>query len=62
VGGTPELVVQYRAMGFDYVAIASDLGLLMRGAIAAVQSLQTRDATAQVHSLTAGTHIESSGY
>jgi hypothetical protein len=34
----------------------------MRGAIAAVQSLQTRDATAQVHSLTGGTHIESSGY
>jgi 2-keto-3-deoxy-L-rhamnonate aldolase RhmA len=62
VGGTPELVVQYRAMGFDYVAIASDLGLLMRGAIAAVQSLQTRDATAQVHTLTGGTHIESSGY
>ena len=32
VGGTPEVVAQYRAMGFDFVAIASDLGLLMRGA------------------------------
>jgi 2-keto-3-deoxy-L-rhamnonate aldolase RhmA len=39
VGGTADLVEQYRAMGFDYVAIASDLGLLMRGAKAAVERL-----------------------
>ena len=39
VGGTAEVVEQYRAMGFDYVAIASDLGLLMRGAKAAVERL-----------------------
>lgn len=32
VGGTPEVVAQYLAMGFDFVAIASDLGLLMRSA------------------------------
>lgn len=32
VGGTPEVVAQYRAMGFDFVAVASDLGLLMRAA------------------------------
>lgn len=32
VGGTPETVARYRAMGFDFVAIASDLGLLMRAA------------------------------
>ncbi len=41
VGGTPEVVQQYREMGFDFVAIASDLGLLMRaaqGAIAAVRA------------------------
>ncbi len=41
VGGTPEVVQQYRAMGFDFVAIASDLGLLMRaaqGAVAAVRA------------------------
>ena len=40
VGGTPEIVARYREMGFDYVAIASDLGLLMRaaqGAFAAVR-------------------------
>ncbi len=40
VGGTPEVVTQYRAMGFDYVAIASDLGLLMRGLQGAVKALQ----------------------
>ncbi len=62
VGGTPELVVQYRAMGFDFVAIASDLGLLMRGAIAAVHSLQTQEGVTQVHSLTGGTHTDGGGY
>ena len=40
VGGTPELVRDYRAMGFDFVAIASDLGLLMRAATGAVQALR----------------------
>lgn len=42
VGGTPEVVAQYRAMGFTYVAVASDLGLLMRGAIAAAQALKAQ--------------------
>jgi 2-keto-3-deoxy-L-rhamnonate aldolase RhmA len=32
VGGTPEVVAQYRAIGYDFVAVASDLGLLMRAA------------------------------
>ena len=40
VGGTVELVQQYRAMGFDYVAIASDLGFLMRAAQGAVAALK----------------------
>ncbi len=39
VGGTPEVVAQYRAMGFDFVAVASDLGIMMRGAQAAVKAL-----------------------
>ena len=30
IGGTPEMVAQYRAIGFDFVAIASDLGLLIQ--------------------------------
>ena len=58
VGGTPELVVQYRAMGFCFVAVASDLGLLMRGATAAVNALKTQEGTDQVHSLTTGTKVE----
>ena len=62
VGGTPELVVQYRAMGFDYVAIASDLGLLMRGAQAAVKALTTADGETHVHTLSGGTQTSSGGY
>jgi 2-keto-3-deoxy-L-rhamnonate aldolase RhmA len=42
VGGTPEIVAQYRDMGFDFLAIASDLGLLMRGAQAAAAAVRAR--------------------
>jgi 2-keto-3-deoxy-L-rhamnonate aldolase RhmA len=55
VGGTPELVVQYRAMGYHYVAIGSDLGLLMRGAQAAVKALTTPEGEEHVHTLAHGT-------
>lgn len=41
VGGTPEVVATYREMGFDFLAIASDLGLLMRGAQAALTAVRT---------------------
>jgi 2-keto-3-deoxy-L-rhamnonate aldolase RhmA len=41
VGGTVEVVRQYRAAGFDYVAIASDLGLMMRAAQDAVTALKS---------------------
>ena len=44
VGGNPETVAQYRAMGYDFVAVASDLGLLMRAAQAAAQALRAMDA------------------
>lgn len=54
VGGTPDVVAQYRAIGFDFVGIASDLGLMMRGAAAALSALKTQD-TDIVHSVTAGT-------
>lgn len=46
VGGTVEVVRQYRAAGFDFVAIASDLGLLMRAAQAAVAALGPSGASA----------------
>ena len=58
VGGTPEVVVQYRAMGFNYVAIGSDLGLLMRGAQAAVKALTTPDGETHVHTLSGGTQTQ----
>lgn len=46
VGGNAETVAQYRAMGYDFVAVASDLGLLMRAAQAAAQALRAIDAPA----------------
>jgi 2-keto-3-deoxy-L-rhamnonate aldolase RhmA len=58
VGGTPEVVTRYRAAGYDYVAVASDLGLLMRGAQAAVNALRQGDAAPQVHTLAEGTRTD----
>lgn len=45
VGGTPDVVAQYRAMGFDFLAIASDLGLLMRAAQAAAAAVRGASTT-----------------
>lgn len=39
VGGTPDVVRAYRDMGFDFVAIASDLSFLVRGVQSAVKDL-----------------------
>jgi 2-keto-3-deoxy-L-rhamnonate aldolase RhmA len=62
IGGTPEVVTRCRAAGFDYVAISSDLGLLMRGAQAAVQALRNPGGqVSQVHTLVEGTRTEGSG-
>ncbi len=55
IGDLPQAVAQYRAMGFDFLAIGSDLGLMMRGAEAALTSLRTPSAE-HVHSLAGGTH------
>lgn len=48
VGGTPEAVATYRAAGFDYIACASDLGLLMRSCGAALSTIRTQ--TIQIQS------------
>lgn len=40
VGPTPEMAAQFIALGYAYVAVASDLGLLMRQAHACVQAMQ----------------------
>ncbi|MDP1646793.1 MAG: aldolase/citrate lyase family protein [Rubrivivax sp.] len=58
VGGSPEEVTRYRAAGYDFVAVSSDLGLLMRGAQAAVQALRNVGGTAHVHTLVEGTRTE----
>lgn len=55
VGGTPDVVTQYRAMGFDYVAVSSDMGLLMQGALAALRALRMTGGETHVHSLQSGT-------
>jgi len=55
LGGTPEQLAQYRAMGFDYAALSSDLGLLVRGAQAALAALRTQETGPHVHTLNTGT-------
>lgn len=45
VGGKPELVQRYRDAGFDFVAIASDLGLLMSAAQGALAALKNQSTT-----------------
>lgn len=54
LGATPEVVAQYRAAGFDYLAVSSDLGLMMRSALTTLAALRTRD-TEHVHLLSSGT-------
>ncbi len=44
VGGTAEMVAEYRALGFDFLAVASDLGLLMKAAQAASAALRAQGA------------------
>ena len=60
VGGTPEVVAQYRAMGYDFIAIASDLGLLMRAAQDAIKALRAPTGE-HTHDLATGTK-PASGY
>jgi 2-dehydro-3-deoxyglucarate aldolase len=56
IGETPEVVAQYRAAGFDFVAVGSDLGLLMRAARAALAALRTHEGD-HVHLLSSGTRL-----
>ncbi|MBK9133174.1 MAG: 2-dehydro-3-deoxyglucarate aldolase [Betaproteobacteria bacterium] len=58
VGTTTEVVTRYRAAGYDFLAVASDLALLMQGAGAAVQALRQRDGGAHVHTLAEGTRTD----
>ena len=62
VGGTAEVVRQYRAMGFNFVAVASDLGLLMRAAGDMVRDLRAEPAIAAITAPAATTTASQSGY
>lgn len=55
VGGDAGAVVQYRALGYDFVALSADLGLLMQGSQDALQSLRNPRPEAHVHTLADGT-------
>jgi 2-keto-3-deoxy-L-rhamnonate aldolase RhmA len=59
IGNEPQAVAQFRAMGFDYLAIGSDLGLMMSSAQAAIRALRT-PASEHVHTLNAGTQTTAS--
>jgi 2-keto-3-deoxy-L-rhamnonate aldolase RhmA len=54
VGGTPEAVAVYRAAGFDYIACASDLGLMMRTCAAVLAAVRAQSV--------AGSAVDSQGY
>ena len=65
VGGTPEVVQQYRAAGYDFLAIASDLGLMMRacaGALQAISAAVQSPSAASTPPTAAAAPASSSGY
>lgn len=55
VGATAEVVTRYRGMGHDFLAVASDLGLLVRASQQALRSLRGRGEGELVHTLATGT-------
>ncbi len=59
LGANAEAATRYRAMGFDFMAVGTDLGLLMQGARAAMQALHRADDAPLVHTLSEGTRTDS---
>ncbi len=55
IGIEPEAVAQYRAAGYNFLAVNSDLGLFMQAARRSIQALRARESE-HVHDLSAGTH------
>jgi 2-keto-3-deoxy-L-rhamnonate aldolase RhmA len=56
LGATAEAATRYRAMGYDFMAVGTDLGLLMQGAQSAIRALRAADDDAgHVHTLSEGT-------
>ena len=54
IGESAEVAAQYRAAGFDFIAIGSDISLLMRAARGVIGALRTPDSE-HVHSISSGT-------
>ena len=54
IGTEPAVVAQYRASGYDFLAINSDLGLFMQGALRSITALHSRPSE-HVHDLSGGT-------
>lgn len=54
IGDSPEVAAQYRAAGFDFIAIGSDVSLLMRAARSVIGALRT-PGSEHVHSISSGT-------
>jgi len=40
VGPTPEMVTRFVALGYDFVAVASDMGMLMRQATSFIEAIR----------------------
>lgn len=55
IGVEPEVVAQYRAAGFDFLAVGSDIGLFVQAAQRSIAALRSREAD-HVHDLSGGTH------
>jgi 2-keto-3-deoxy-L-rhamnonate aldolase RhmA len=55
---TPDSAARYRAMSFDFLAVAADLHLVMQGAAATLNALRTQDGADHVHTLSGGTRPE----
>ena len=61
LGATAEAATRYRAMGYDFMAVGTDLGLLMQGAQSAIRALRAADDDAgHVHTLSEGTRTAGS--
>jgi len=58
IGGNAQEVARYRAAGFTFAALGSDLGLLVGGAQAALHALRRQAGSAEVHTLAGGTITE----
>jgi 2-keto-3-deoxy-L-rhamnonate aldolase RhmA len=58
IGGNAQEVARYRAAGYTFVALGSDLGLLVGGAQQALHALRRQPGDAEVHTLAGGTLTE----